>query len=212
LGRYFIEFFLKPMLDFIPSFAKLVAELAKFPGVGQKTATRLAFFILTQPQEEADALADTIRDLKRKVHFCSTCFQMTESDPCQICADPRRDRNLLCIVEEPQDVLAIERSHAFKGQYHVLHGALSPLDGVGPENLKISELKERLETGEIQEILLATNFSVKGETTALYLARMLKPMGLKITRLAHGIPLGSDLEYIDQGTVSRAIAGRQEFQ
>ena len=199
------------MLDFIPSFAKLVAELAKFPGIGQKTATRLAFFILTQSQDEAEALAATIRDLKRKVHFCSTCFQMTETDPCQICADPRRDRNLLCIVEEPQDVLAIERSHSFKGHYHVLHGALSPLDGVGPEDLKIQELKERLQAGEIKEILIATNFNVKGETTALYLARMVKPMGVRVTRLAHGIPLGSVLEYIDEGTVSRAIEGRQEF-
>ena len=199
------------MLNSISYFAKLVAELAKFPGVGQKTATRLAFFILTQPQEEAEALADTIRDLKRKVHFCPICFQMTESDPCQICADSRRDRNLLCIVEEPQDVLAIERSHAFKGQYHVLHGALSPLDGVGPEDLKIAALEERLQGGEIKEILIATNFTVKGETTALYLARLIKPRGLRVTRLAHGIPLGSDLEYIDQGTVGRAIEGRQEF-
>lgn len=199
------------MLDFIPSFAKLVAELAKFPGVGQKTATRLAFFILTQPQGEAEALANTIRDLKGKVHFCSTCFQMTETDPCHICADPRRDRNLLCIVEEPQDVLAIERCHSFKGHYHVLHGALSPLDGIGPEDLKISELKERLQAGAIKEILIATNFNVKGETTALYLARIIKPLNIRVTRLAHGIPLGSDLEYIDEGTVSRAIEGRQEF-
>lgn len=200
------------MLNSTSLFAKLVAELAKFPGVGQKTATRLAFFILTQPQEEAEALADTIRDLKNKVHFCSVCFQMTESDPCQICVDPRRDRNLLCIVEEPQDVLAVERSHAFNGQYHVLHGALSPLDGVGPEDLKIEALEQRLQAGEIQEVLIATNFSVKGETTALFLARLIKPLGLRVTRLAHGIPLGSDLEYIDQGTVSRAIEGRQEFK
>jgi recombination protein RecR len=199
------------MLNSISPFAKLIAHLAKFPGIGQKTATRLAFFILTQPQEEADALAETIHDLKRKVHFCPICFQMTESDPCRICADPGRDKNLLCIVEEPQDVLAIERSHAFKGQYHVLHGALSPLDGIGPEDLKIAELEKRLQDGGIREVVLATNFSVKGETTALFLARLIKPLGVRVTRLAHGIPLGSDLEYIDQGTVSRAIEGRQKF-
>ena len=146
------------MLDSIPSFARLVAELSKFPGVGQKTAARLAFFLLRQPEVEAQALASAILDLKRHIRFCSVCFHITEQDPCPICADQRRDDRLLCVVEDPQALLAIERSHSFKGRYHVLHGALSPLDGVGPEDLKIAPLLQRLEQGGIEEVLVATNF------------------------------------------------------
>ena len=200
------------MLDSIPSFARLVAELAKFPGIGQKTATRLAFFILRQPPVEAEALAAAIRELKAKVRFCSNCFHITESDPCPLCTDPGRDDRLLCIVEEPQDLIAIERSRSFRGRYHVLHGALSPLDGIGPEDLRIRELISRLESGQVQEAVVATNFTVEGEATALYLARLIRPLGIRVTRLAHGIPMGSDLEYVDEATVNRAVEGRREIQ
>jgi recombination protein RecR len=200
------------MLDSIPSFARLVAELAKFPGIGQKTATRLAFFILRQPPVEAEALAAAIRELKAKVRFCSNCFHITESDPCPLCIDPGRDDRLLCIVEEPQDLIAIERSRSFRGRYHVLQGALSPLDGVGPDELRIRELVSRLESGQVQEAVVATNFTVEGEATALYLARLIRPLGIRVTRLAHGIPMGSDLEYVDEATVNRAVEGRREIQ
>jgi recombination protein RecR len=199
------------MLDSIPSFARLVAELAKFPGIGQKTATRLAFFVLRQPANEAEALAAAIRELKTKVRFCSNCFHITESDPCPLCTDPGRDDRLLCIVEEPQDLIAIERSRSFRGHYHVLHGALSPLDGIGPEDLHIRELIARLESGQVQEAVVATNFTVEGDATALYLARLIRPLGIRVTRLAHGIPMGSDLEYVDEATVNRAVEGRREI-
>lgn len=199
------------MLDSIPSFARLVAELAKFPGVGQKTATRLAFFLLRQPQAEAEALAAAIRDLKAKIRFCSVCHHITEADPCPFCTDSARDERLLCVVEEPQDLLAIERSRSFRGRYHVLHGALSPLDGVGPEELRIAGLLERIGRGGVEELLVATNFSVEGEATALYLARLVRPLGVRVTRLAYGIPMGSDLEYVDEATVHRAVEGRREL-
>lgn len=199
------------MLDSIPSFSRLVAELAKFPGIGHKTATRLAFFVLRQPPIEAEALAAAIRELKAKVRFCSNCFHITENDPCPLCTDPGRDDRLLCIVEEPQDLIAIERSRSFRGRYHVLHGALSPLDGVGPEELRIRELVSRLESGQVQEVVVATNFTVEGEATALYLARLIRPLGIRVTRLAHGIPMGSDLEYVDEATVNRAVEGRREI-
>lgn len=199
------------MLDSIPSFARLVAELAKFPGIGQKTATRLAFFILRQPAAEAEALAAAIRELKERIRFCSVCFHMTESDPCPLCTDPARDDRLLCVVETPQDLLAIERSRSFRGRYHVLHGALSPLDGIGPEQLRIAELQQRVAHGAVQEVVVATNFSVEGEATALYLARLLRPSGVRVTRLAYGIPMGSDLEFVDEATVNRAVEGRREL-
>src|SRR5512145_395124 len=199
------------MLDSIPSFARLVAELAKFPGVGTKTATRLAFFLLRQPDAEAAALATAIVDLKRNTRFCSVCFHITEQDPCPLCTDPARDGSLLCVVEEPQAVLAVERSRSFRGRYHVLHGALSPLDGIGPDDLKIAPLLERLRGGEIREVLVATNFTVEGDATALYLARLIQPLGIRITRLAYGIPMGSELEYVDEATVHRAVEGRRDL-
>ena len=199
------------MLDSIPSFARLVAELAKFPGIGAKTATRLAFFLLRQPDAEAAALATAIVDLKRNTRFCSECFHITEQDPCCICADPVRDRELLCVVEEPQAVLAVERSRSFRGRYHVLHGALSPLDGIGPDDLKIAPLLARLNEGVIREVLVATNFTVEGDATALYLARLIQPLGIRVTRLAYGIPMGSELEYVDEATVHRAVEGRREL-
>jgi recombination protein RecR len=199
------------MLSSIPSFARLVAELAKFPGIGNKTATRLAFFLLRQPNAQAEALAKAILDLQRNTRFCSVCFHITEQDPCLLCNDPRRDENLLCVIEEPQALLAIERSRSFKGRYHVLHGALSPLDGIGPEELKIAPLLKRLEQGNMEEVLIATNFTVEGDATALYLAKLIQPLGIRITRLAYGIPMGSELEYVDEATVNRAVEGRRDI-
>ena len=199
------------MLGSLPSFARLVAELSKLPGVGGKTAARLAFHLLRTTDHEVTALAEALLEMKRRVRFCSRCFHVAEEELCQLCSDPTREAQRLCVVQEPQDLLAIERSHAYRGLYHVLHGALSPLDGVGPDDLKIPQLQQRLQTEQIEEVLLATNFTVEGEATALYLADICKQQGVKVTRLAHGIPSGSDLEYIDAGTVQQAVSGRREL-
>lgn len=199
------------MLGSLPSFARLVAELGKLPGVGSKTAARLAFHLLRAPERDVSALAEALVEMKQRVGFCRRCFHVSEAEYCQICNDQTREGQRLCIVQEPQDLLAIERSHAYRGLYHVLHGALSPLDGVGPEELKIPQLQQRLEQEPIEEVLLATNFSVEGEATALYLAKICKAKNLRVTRLAHGIPMGSDLEYIDAGTVQQAVDGRREL-
>lgn len=197
------------MLEFSNSFAKLLGELKKLPGVGEKTALRLAFHILKHPGY-ARELAESLMEVESRIRFCSVCFGITEEDPCPICSGDR-DEETLCVVEEPQDMLAVERSRAFKGRYHVLHGALSPLNGITPANLRIQELIERIGTGNIKEIVLATNFTVEGEATALYLTKAIKPLGVRVTRLAHGIPLGSDLEYVDAATVQRALEGRNEL-
>ncbi|RII28396.1 MAG: recombination protein RecR [Geobacter sp.] len=197
------------MLHFSASLTKLIGELKKLPGVGEKTALRLALHLLKSPAN-VHALAESLMEVGSRVRFCSTCFGITEADPCAICTG-NRDVSLLCVVEEPQDMLAIERSHSFKGRYHVLQGALSPLNGVTPAQLRIRELMERLEKGECKEVVLATNFTVEGEATALYLTHLIKPTGIRITRLAHGIPLGSDLEYVDLATVQRAMEGRSEL-
>lgn len=199
------------MLTSLPSFARLVAELSKLPGIGSKTAARLAFHLLRTTDRDVEALAEALLEMKRKVGFCQRCFHVAEAELCQICRDPGREIQRLCIVQEPQDLLAIERSHAYRGVYHVLHGALSPLDGIGPDDLKIPQLLPRLLHEQIEEVLLATNFTVEGEATALYLAGICKEQGLKVTRLAHGIPSGSDLEYIDAGTVQQAVSGRREL-
>nr|WP_320114215.1 recombination mediator RecR [uncultured Desulfuromonas sp.] len=199
------------MLDSIPSLNRLIVELGKFPGIGRKTATRLAFYVMQQSEEQAQALVDAIQNLKQRVRFCSTCFHVTEEDPCPLCTSTSRDDSLLCVVEQPQDLMAIERGHSYRGRYHVLHGVLSPLDGVGPEDLKIAELVERVRQGNFSEVIVATNFSIEGEATALYLSRVLQPFGVRITRLAHGIPMGSDLEYVDDATVGRAIEGRRDL-
>ena len=199
------------MLGSLPSFARLVAELSKLPGVGSKTAARLAFHLLRTTDRDVEALAEALLEMKRNVRFCSRCFHVSEEELCQICSDPARETQRLCIVQEPQDLLAIERSHAYRGLYHVLHGALSPLDGIGPDELKIPQLLQRLQDEQIEEVLLATNFTVEGEATALYLAKICKEQSLKVTRLAHGIPSGSDLEYIDAGTVQHAVSGRREL-
>lgn len=190
---------------------RLVHELAKLPGVGERTATRLAFHILRQPREYALGLAQALTDVKRKVRLCSECMNLTESDPCATCGDPRRDSDVICVVEDPSDVMAVERSHAFRGRYHILHGAISPLDGVGPDDIKVAELIRRLEDGKVREVIIATNASVEGEATALYLSKLIKPTKVKLTRLASGIPVGGDLEYIDASTLSRAFEERREL-
>jgi len=197
------------MLHTSKSLTKLLGELKKLPGIGEKTALRLAFHLLKTPANVC-ALAESLMEVSVRVRFCSTCFGITEDDPCSICSGARDD-SIICVVEEPQDMLAIERSQAFRGRYHVLQGALSPLSGVTPAQLKITELVSRLERGGIKEVVLATNFSVEGEATALYLTRLLKPLGMKVTRLAHGIPTGHDLEYIDAATMQRAVEGRSEL-
>jgi len=197
------------MIHFSRSLTRLLGELKKLPGVGDKTALRLAFHLLKSP-DNLTALAESLLEVKAGVRFCSVCFGITEDDPCHLCST-ERDRTTICVVEEPQDILAMERSRAFKGRYHVLHGALSPLNGITPGDLKIAELMKRLESGAIREVLIATNFTVEGEATALYLTRLVKPLSIRVTRLAHGIPLGSDLEFIDAATVQRAVEGRSEL-
>lgn len=190
--------------------ARLIEELGRLPGVGPKTAQRLAFHLLFSPREEVERLARAMLEAKDRVRYCSVCWNLTDRDPCEVCADPHRDRSLVCIVEEPKDVVAMEKTREFKGLYHVLHGAISPLDGVGPEKLRIKELLARLSDGVIKETILATNPDVEGEATALYLARLLKPLGVRVTRLARGIPEGGDLDYVDEVTLTRALEGRRE--
>jgi recombination protein RecR len=191
--------------------ARLVKELAKLPGIGEKTAQRLAFHVLKAGPAYADALAAAVAGIVRDVRCCSECQTLTDRDPCPICADPGRDPKVICVVEGVPDLVAIERTHEYRGRYHVLHGALSPLDGVGPSDLKIRELLLRLERSPAEEIVLATNPDVEGEATALYLTKLLKPLGLKVTRIAQGVPMGGDLEYADQVTLARALAGRREM-
>ena len=191
--------------------ARLVKELARLPGIGEKTAQRLAFHVLEAGPEYARALAEAVVGVVRDVRCCSVCQTLTEQDPCGICADDRRDPRIICVVEGVPDLLAVERTREFRGRYHVLHGALSPLDGVGPSDLKIKELLVRLEREPAEEVLVATNPDVEGEATALYLQKLLKPLGLKLTRIAQGVPMGGDLEFADQATLARALAGRREL-
>lgn len=193
------------------SVERLANRLARLPGIGRKSANRLAFHILKLSKEDAFELADTIREVKEKVGFCSQCNNISEMDPCQICSDPKRSREIICVVEETPDAAAIDKAESFNGMFHILGGKLSPLDGIGPDDLKIAELLERIHSGKVKEIILATNPNVEGEATALYLASLLKPLGLKVSRIARGLPVGSDLEYADSATLSRAIEGRQEF-
>lgn len=190
---------------------KLIHELAKLPGIGEKSATRLAYYILRAPADYAKSFASALVEVKEKVRLCSVCANLSESDPCLVCQDPRRDRSIICVIEDPSDLLAVERTDAYRGQYHVLHGVLSPLDGVGPEDLKVKELLTRLGNGSVKEVIVATNPSVEGEATALYLTRMIKPCGVKVSRIASGVPIGGDLEYTDQVTISRAIEARHEI-
>ncbi|MGD2206012.1 MAG: recombination mediator RecR [Anaerolineae bacterium] len=190
---------------------RLIEALAQLPGIGPKTASRLTFYLLRRPAEQAEALADAVRDLKQKIVFCSICYNITEADPCAICQDEARDRSIVCVVEEPLDVLAIDRTGEYKGLYHVLHGAISPVDGIGPDELRINELMARLKSGGIREALLATNPNLEGEATAMYLARLIQPSGVRVTRLARGLPVGGDLEYADTVTLGRALEGRMEM-
>ncbi|MER3437478.1 MAG: recombination protein RecR [Chloroflexota bacterium] len=188
--------------------ARLIDELGKLPGIGPKTASRLAFFLLRAPREDAIALAEAILEVKEKIRLCSRCFNITESDPCTICADPGRE-SAICVVQEPLDVVALERTGQFKGRYHVLHGAISPIEGVGPEQLRIQELLQRVRTENPDEVILATNLDLPGEATATFLHRLLVPLGVNVTRPASGLPVGGDLEYADEITLGRALVGRR---
>ncbi|RMG96893.1 MAG: recombination protein RecR [Chloroflexi bacterium] len=191
---------------------RLIDEFARLPGIGPKSAARLTFYLLRAADDQAFDLSDALRELKERTRFCSVCFNITEEDPCLVCEDLGRDRTLLCVVEEPLDVVAIERSRAYHGLYHVLHGAISPVEGVGPEDLRIAELVERVQKGNFKEIILATNPTLEGESTALYLQRRLAGLNIRLTRLARGLPVGGDLEYTDEITLGRALEGRQEFK
>lgn len=190
------------------SVERLAEQFSQLPGIGKKTAHRLALHVLKMDRTAVDALSAALVAVKEKVRYCSVCSNITESDPCAICSSPKRDRRMICVVEEPNDVLAVEKTNEFRGLYHVLGGALSPLDGIGPDDLRIKELLERVGTGETSEVILALNPNVEGEATTLYLSRLLKPLGVNVTRIARGLPVGSDLEFADEATLSRALEGR----
>ena len=196
-----MEFYAAPV-------SKVIEEFSKLPGIGPKSAMRIAFYLLSRSDEEVEALASAISDLKKKIRFCGVCFNLSEGELCSICSDPERKESLICVVEEPRDVTAVERTGLFKGRYHVLGGAISPIDGVGPENLRIEELKKRVEKGGVEEVIIATNPDATGDATAFYIARLLKPLGVKITRIASGLPVGGEVEHADEVTLARALGGR----
>ena len=201
--------------DFVPTaqpVSRLIEEFNKLPGIGPKTAQRLTYYLVRMPKEEARSLAEAILAVKERVSFCSICQNITESDPCVICKGEDRDHTKICVVEEPLDILALEKTRGYKGLYHVLHGVISPMDGIGPEELKIKELLSRLRGGAVEEVILATNPNLEGEATAMYLHRLIAPLGIKVTRLARGLPFGGDLEYADQITLGRALTGRQAME
>ena len=200
--------------DFFPGaapVARLIEALHKLPGIGPKSAQRLTYYLIRTPEEEARSLAEALLAVKERIQFCSQCQNITEADPCALCMDPSRDGSTICIVEEPLDALALERTHSFHGLYHVLHGAISPLNNVGPEDLRLTELLDRLKDGQVHEVILATNPNLEGEATAMYIHRLVAPLGIRITRLARGLPMGGDLEYADEVTLTRAFEGRQEM-
>jgi recombination protein RecR len=200
--------------DYLPpvqSLARLIEEFHRLPGIGPRSAQKLAYHLIRAPKDEARALAQAIMEMVESVRFCSVCQNVTQQDPCALCSDPARETASICVVEEPLDVLALERTAAFKGRYHVLHGILSPMDGIGPERLRLRELLERLRDGMVKEVIVATNPSLEGEATAMYIRNLLTPLGVKVTRLARGLPSGSDLEFADAVTLARALEGRQEF-
>lgn len=199
------------MGTFAAPLARLIDELKRLPGIGQKSAQRIAFHLERAGRDQAENLAHAIIDVKDKIRLCSVCNNLTEEDPCNICSDPRRDRSLICAVETPYNVATVERMREFHGLYHVLHGALSPLQGVGPDQLKLKSLMERLKDGQVKEIIVATSPNVEGEATALYLSRLIKPLGVKVTRIAMGIPVGSELEFADEVTMLKAMEGRREI-
>jgi recombination protein RecR len=199
------------MAEFAEPLARLIAECKRLPGIGQKSAQRIAFHLLRASRDDAERLAQALLDIKDKLTLCSECNNISDSELCLYCRDPHRDHTLLCVMEEPHNILAIETTNSFRGVYHVLHGAISPLRGIGPEHLKIKGLIDRIHNGEIQEIILATNPTVEGEATAVYLSRLLKPLGPRVTRIAMGIPVGSDLEFADEVTMSRSLENRREM-
>ena len=191
--------------------ANHIEELSKLPGVGNKTAQRLAFYLLDTPMGEVEQLAGAILDARKNIKYCSVCCNITDTEVCNICSNPKRDETLICVVEDAKDVVAMEKTKEFKGQYHVLHGAISPMEGIGPESIRIKELLIRLGEHDVKELILATNPNIEGEATAMYLSRLIKPLGVKVTRIAHGIPVGGDLEYADEVTLMKALEGRREI-
>lgn len=199
------------MQQFVTPLSRLVEQFEKLPGVGRKSAQRLAFHILSLPKNEAEEFAEAIIDAKNKIKHCSVCLNLTDMDVCDICDNDRRDKSVICVVEDPRDVAALEKTREYKGLYHVLHGVISPMDNIGPETLKIKELISRLKDDSIKEVIMATNPTIEGEATSMYISRLIKPLGVKVTRLAYGIPVGADLEYADEVTLLRAIEGRREI-
>jgi len=199
------------MSYYSPSIEKLIEAFEKLPSIGSKTAARLAFYILNSSEEETNEFMNAIINAKKNLKYCSKCYNITDTDPCPICSNATRNQEIICVVEDVRDVVAMERTHEFKGVYHVLHGSISPMNGVGPDDIKIKELLARLMDGSVKEIILATNPRVEGEATAMYLSKLIKPLGIKVTRIAHGIPVGGDLEYTDEVTLSKALEGRREL-
>lgn len=200
------------MSFYVAPVAKLIEEFEKLPGIGHKTAQRLAFHVLNLPSDKASKLANAILEAKTKIKHCSVCSNLTDTDPCALCRDESiRNKSVICVVEDPKDVAAMERTKEFKGLYHVLHGTISPMDGIGPDDIKIHELLERVKDGKVREIILATNPTLEGEATAMYISKLLKPLGIKTTRIAHGIPVGGNLQYADEVTLTKAIEGRREI-
>ena len=198
-------------MEYSPSIERLIESFEKLPSIGHKTAQRLAFYMLDQSKEEIKEFTDSIINAKNNLKFCSKCFNISDTDPCNICSNPKRDESVICVVEDVKDVIAMERTHEFSGLYHVLHGSISPMNGIGPEDIKIKELLARLMDGTVKEIILATNPRVEGEATSIYISKLVKPLGIKVTRIARGIPIGGDLEYTDEVTLAKALEGRSEI-
>ncbi len=199
------------MSMYSPSIEKLIQSFEKLPSIGNKTAARLAFYILNASEEETNDFVSSIINAKKNLKYCSKCYNISDTDPCQICGNPKRDQSEICVVEDVRDIIAMEKTHEFRGVYHVLHGSISPMNGIGPDDIKIKELLARLMDGQVKEVILATNPRVEGEATAMYLSKLIKPLGIKVTRIAHGIPVGGDLEYTDEITLTKALEGRREL-
>ena len=199
------------MSYYSPSIEKLIEAFERLPSIGNKTAARLAFHILDASEEETNEFINAITNAKKNLKYCSVCFNISDTEPCNICGNPARDHSIICVVEDVRDVVAMERTHEFKGVYHILHGSISPMNGIGPDDIKIKELLARLMEGEVKELILATNPRVEGEATAMYISKLVKPLGVKVTRIAHGIPIGGDLEYTDEVTLGKALEGRREL-
>ena len=199
------------MSYYSPSIEKLIQSFEKLPSIGNKTAARLAFYILNASEEETNEFVSSIINAKKNLKYCTKCYNLSDTDPCSICGNPKRDQSQICVVEDVRDIIAMERTHEFKGVYHVLHGSISPMNGIGPEDIKIKELLARLMDGQVKEVILATTPRVEGEATAMYLSKLIKPLGVSVTRIAHGIPVGGDLEYTDEITLTKALEGRREL-